>query len=97
MSDDDSLTHMRFKIEGFVQAVGYRNFVIEQATQLGIDGWVRNRSDGSVEVLASGLNEAVERLAALCAKGPPGSTVKSLELHKAEAPAEKGFRRRPSL
>lgn len=93
----DDFTHLRLRIEGFVQAVGYRNFVIEQATKLGIDGWVRNRSDGTVEVLASGPNAAVEKLAHLCTQGPPGSRVKSVEMHAAEAPDEKGFKRRPSL
>ena len=96
MSDDD-LTHLRLRIEGFVQAVGYRNFVIEQATRLGVDGWIRNRSDGTVEVLVSGANKDVETLVGLCMKGPPGSTVRDVELHKAEPPAEKGFKRRPSL
>ena len=97
MTDSDDLTHLRLKIEGFVQAVGYRKFVSAEATRLGIDGWIRNRSDGAVEVLVSGPNAAVEALVALCMKGPPGSTVRDVELHKAEPPAEKGFKRRPSL
>src|SRR5262249_35547033 len=96
MSEDD-FTHLRLRVEGFVQAVGYRNYVIMEATRLGVDGWVRNRSDGTVEALVSGPNAAVETLVGLCMRGPPGSTVKNVELHKAEAPGEKGFRRRPSL
>ncbi|HWD29509.1 MAG TPA: acylphosphatase [Rhizomicrobium sp.] len=96
-SSDEDQTHLRLRIEGFVQAVGYRNYVIAEATRLGVDGWVRNRSDGKVEVLASGPNAAVETLVGLCMKGPPGSSVKDVELHKAEPPAEKGFKRRPSL
>ena len=98
MSDDhNELTHLRLRIEGFVQAVGYRNFVISEALRLGVDGWIRNRSDGTVEVLVSGPNAAVETLVGLCMKGPPGSRVGNVELHKAEAPEEKGFRRRPSV
>jgi acylphosphatase len=50
MTDDD-LTSLRVKIEGFVQAVGFRNFVIEKATAFNLDGWVRNRSDGTLEAL----------------------------------------------
>ncbi len=96
-SQDSDLTHMRLRIEGFVQAVGYRNFVISEAARLGVDGWIRNRSDGTVEVLVSGPNKAVETLIGHCMKGPPGSRVGNVELHKAEAAAEKGFRRRPSL
>jgi acylphosphatase len=95
MSDED--THLRLRIEGFVQAVGYRNFVIAEATRLGVDGWIRNRADGTVEALVSGPNKAVETLVGLCMKGPPGSTVRNVELHKAEPAPEKGFRRRPSL
>jgi acylphosphatase len=95
--NDDEQTHLRLRIEGFVQAVGYRNFVIGEAARLGIDGWIRNRSDGTVEALVSGPNAAVETLVGFCMKGPPGSTIKNVELHKAEAPAEKGFKRRPSL
>ena len=90
-------THLRLRIEGFVQAVGYRNYVIAEATRLGIDGWVRNRADGTVEALVSGEDKAVKALVGLCMKGPPGSTVKNVEIHNAEAPAEKGFRRRPSI
>ncbi len=97
MSDSDDLTHLRLRIEGFVQAVGYRNFVITEATRLVVDGWIRNRSDGTVEVLVSGPNAAVEALVGLCMKGPSGATVRDVELHKAEPAPEKGFRRRPSL
>ena len=96
-SNDEDQTHLRLRIEGFVQAVGYRNYVIGEATRLGLDGWIRNRSDGTVEALVSGPNTAVELLVGLCMKGPPGSTVKNVELHKAEAPAEKGFKRRSSI
>lgn len=93
----DDFTHLRLRIEGFVQAVGYRNFVIEEAQKLGVDGWIRNRSDGTVEALISGPNAVVEKLAHLCTQGPPGSQVKSVEMHKADAPIEKGFKRRPTL
>ena len=94
---DSELTHLRLRIEGFVQAVGYRNFVIAEATRLGVDGWIRNRTDGTVEALLSGPNSVVETLVGLCMRGPPGSRVSNVEMHKAEAPPEKGFRRRPSI
>jgi acylphosphatase len=96
-NDHIGFTHMRLRIEGFVQAVGYRNFVIAEAARLGVDGWIRNRSDGTVEALVSGPEKAVETLIGLCMKGPPGSRVGNVELHKAEPAAEKGFRRRPSI
>ncbi len=97
MSDDDDLTTLRLRIEGFVQAVGYRNFAIAEATKLGLDGWIRNRSDGTVEALISGGTKNVEAFVGACMRGPQGSRVANVELHKADPPAEKGFRRRPSL
>ena len=97
MSEDDDLTTLRMKIEGYVQAVGYRNFAINEANRLGLDGWIRNRSDGTVEALISGDTKKVEQFIMACAKGPPGSRINNFELHKAEPPAEKGFHRRSSL
>lgn len=98
MSDDkDELACLRFRIEGRVQAVGYRNYVIAEATRLGLDGWVRNRSDGTVEALASGPTHALEAFFTACAKGPDGSQVQNVQMEKAEPPAQPGFTRRPSL
>ena len=88
---------MRFRIEGHVQAVGYRNFVIAEARKLELDGWVRNRSDGTVEALAAGSTKAIEEFFVLCSRGPYGSRVDNVQMEKAEAPTEKGFRRRPSI
>ena len=93
MSDDDDLTSLRLKIEGFVQAVGYRHFVIGEARKLALDGWVRNCADGTVEVLVSGPNKAVETFVGLCMRGPQGARVTNVELHRAEPPTEKGFHR----
>jgi acylphosphatase len=97
MNDETEITSLRLRIEGFVQAVGYRNFVIAEAGKLGLDGWIRNRSDGTVEVLVSGETKAVEAIVAACMRGPEGSRVKDVELHNSEPPAEKGFHRRPSV
>jgi acylphosphatase len=97
MEEEDELTSLRLRIEGFVQAVGYRHFVMEEARKLNLDGWIRNRSDGTVEALASGSTKAVEAFVAVCMRGPPGSTVTNVELHKSEPPEEKGFHRRPSV
>ena len=96
MSDMD-ITTLRLRIEGHVQAVGYRHFVIAEAHKLGIDGWVRNRLDGTVEVLVSGETKAVEALIAACARGPEGSRIKHIDMESVEAPSEKGFNRRPSV
>jgi len=97
MSQESDLTALRIRVEGFVQAVGYRNFVIAEARRLELDGWVRNRSDGTVEILAAGGTKAVEALVAASMRGPDGARVNNVELHNAEPPAEKGFHRRPSV
>jgi acylphosphatase len=98
MTDDPiDFTHMCLRIEGFVQAVGYRNYVMGEAARLGVDGWIRNRSDGTVEALVSGPNAAVEELIGLCMKGPPGARVANVEMRKVEPATEKGFHRRPAV
>ncbi|SRR5579862_894738 len=97
MSDNDDLTSLRLRVEGFVQAVGYRNFAIEEASKLGLDGWIRNRTDGTVEILISGAIKAVEAFVAASMRGPTGARVKNVEIHNAEPPTEKGFHRRSSV
>jgi acylphosphatase len=96
MTEED-LTTLRLRVEGFVQAVGYRNFAIGHAERLGLDGWIRNRSDGTVEVLISGPTKTVEIFVGLCMRGPPGARVANVELHNVETPPEKGFQRRPAV
>ena len=96
MTDDD-LTSLRVKIEGFVQAVGFRNFVIEKAKAFNLDGWVRNRSDGSVEALVSGPTRAVEAFVSAATRGPQGARVTAVDLDNSEPPTEKGFQQKASL
>jgi acylphosphatase len=62
-------------IRGRVQGVGYRAWVEHKATSARLDGWVRNRRDGSVEALFAGPARAVADLVALCRHGPPASRV----------------------
>lgn len=76
MSDEEVIRLLR--IRGRVQGVGYRAFVHDQATQLGLRGWARNRSDGSVEVLVSGDRAEVDELIARLRRGPPGARVTEL-------------------
>ena len=58
-------------IEGRVQGVWFRETTRQEATRLGLCGWVKNRFDGSVEVVAEGPREKVETLIAWCHHGPP--------------------------
>jgi acylphosphatase len=62
-------------VEGEVQGVGYRNFVWENARSLSLTGWVRNRFDGSVEVLAEGPRSYLDVLVDALQQGPRSARV----------------------
>lgn len=80
-----------FTVAGQVQGVCYRASTAEQARALGLDGWVRNRADGRVELVASGAPESVERLAAWLWQGPPAAEVTAVTLRDCEESVEPGF------
>ena len=66
-------------IRGRVQGVGYRAWTEYTAIDRGLDGWVRNRRDGSVEAVFGGTPDAVARMIAACRSGPPGARVDAVE------------------
>jgi acylphosphatase len=88
---------VRALIRGRVQGVGYRWWARREAARLGVAGWVRNRGDGSVEVLAAGVPAAVSRFIDLCARGPAGAAVRSVERFEADDPGLTGFEERPTV
>jgi acylphosphatase len=67
-------------VHGRVQGVGYRDAAVQAAFERGIAGWVRNRADGTVEIVAQGLPEAVERFVQWCRHGPPLARVRDLTI-----------------
>ena len=77
----------RYLVEGRVQGVGYRYFVVRQADALGVSGYARNRADGSVEVVAEGSEAAVADFEARLREGPSFAEVTNVER---EAVAERG-------
>ncbi len=89
-------TH-RLVISGRVQRVGYRDWMVAQATALGIAGWVRNREDGTVEALVHGEEAAIEELVRRCGRGPHKAVVDTVLRHAAEIPSDSGFTRLPTL
>jgi acylphosphatase len=87
---------MRLMIEGRVQGVGYRAWAERQASRLRLDGWVRNRPDGSVELVAHGAAEALAALEQLCRRGPPAASVTSVTRSQNDDAITKGFSQRPT-
>ena len=69
----------RYQVFGDVQGVGFRAFVWREARRIDLAGWVRNRFDGSVEVLAEGSPQELDRLAAILAAGTRRSRVERVE------------------
>jgi acylphosphatase len=67
-------------VEGRVQGVGFRYFVVDVAESLGIYGWVRNRWDDTVEVLAEGGCSVLEKLLDAISRGPRGAYVSSVKV-----------------
>lgn len=65
----------RFVLRGCVQGVGFRFFTVEAARVEGIHGWVANRPDGAVEIVAEGDREALDRFEQRIRRGPPGARV----------------------
>jgi acylphosphatase len=86
----------RLIIEGRVQGVGYRWWAVGEARALGLRGWVRNRRDGSVELLAIGPDAALDHIAERCAEGPTGARVDRVRASAAEDEAGVGFEQRPT-
>ena len=77
----------RVTIRGRVQGVGYRAFVEHQAMARDLEGWVRNRRDGSVEALFAGPAEVVSDMIALCRRGPSSARVDDVQEEPASSDA----------
>ena len=74
------MTRRRVVVRGRVQGVFFRDTVRRRAREEGVAGWIRNRSDGSVEAVFEGDAGAVTRLVDLCRSGPPGARVEEVEV-----------------
>lgn len=71
----------RVLIQGVVQGVGYRAWVEREANARHLEGWVRNRRDGSVEALFAGPAARVTAMIAVCRQGPPSAAVDTVDDH----------------
>ncbi len=79
MSNEAQPSRLHALVDGSVQGVGFRAFVIDAAQSLGLKGWVRNLYDGRVEVVAEGRRDALEKLLEKLRLGPRGAFVTEVE------------------
>jgi acylphosphatase len=87
----------RLSITGRVQGVGFRVFVSRRAQRHGLRGWVRNRSDGSVEALLIGDSDAVASVIEDCRRGPAAARVDRVEEFPAQDDGTPDFRERATV
>ena len=83
-------------ISGKVQGVGYRYSTMNQATKLGLNGWVRNLPDSRVEAVFEGESEIVEEMIRWCHTGPTTAIVKDVQVEYSEIEGLHGFEIRRS-
>jgi len=79
-------------VRGRVQGVGYRAFVEDVALRFGLEGWVRNRRDGTVEAVFSGDDDLVERMITACRRGPPAARVEAVDVADGDTASLRGRR-----
>ena len=68
------------KVTGMVQGVGYRYFALQEANMFGLNGFVKNKPDGSVEMQVEGEKEVIEKFKLILMKGPRFSNVESVKI-----------------
>jgi acylphosphatase len=90
----DDVIRRRALVHGTVQGVGYRFSTEGEADRLGVDGFVRNLPDGTVEVEVEGQPELVGHLLAWLEEGPSGSEVSRVDVEEVEPTGEGGFETR---
>ncbi|MDQ1111425.1 acylphosphatase [Microbacterium testaceum] len=78
-------------VSGRVQGVGFRYTMQAEAQRLGVDGWVRNRRDGSVEAFLAGDPDAVEGVIAWAHDGPAGARVDDVDVVEGTGESASGF------
>ena len=83
-------------ISGRVQGVWFRGWTADAAADRGLDGWVRNRRDGTVEAAFAGEPGQVDDMVRACWRGPPPARVVSVETFDCDSPVPPGFATLPS-
>jgi acylphosphatase len=93
---EPSSKQLRVVISGRVQGVWFRGWAIGIAGRYGLDGWIRNRRDGTVEAVFAGPAGAVDDMVRECRRGPPAARVVAVETFEYPEPVPPGFASLPS-
>ncbi|XP_073062872.1 uncharacterized protein [Primulina eburnea] len=94
---DPAAKTVRVMIKGRVQGVFYRDWTINNANELGLKGWVRNRRDGSVEALFSGIPDKVAEMEQRCRRGPPDAMVTAFQVFPSTDDPGTSFQLKPTV
>ena len=86
--ENETNSRLHATVSGRVQGVSFRYFVLEQATELDLKGWVRNRWNGDVEVIAEGDCQTLEKLLSALRHGPRASHVSNVQVEWLPATGE---------
>lgn len=92
-----SVVTVRLLIEGRVQGVSYRKWAVNQAQALGLSGWVRNRREGSVELVMRGTEAKTQEMQEACHRGPFMARVTSVQASPSLEPVHEGFEQRATV
>jgi len=87
-----TVVRVRVTVRGRVQGVWYRDTCDRVARSIGVNGWVRNLPDGSVQVVAEGEREFVDGLLEWCQEGPPQANVTEIDIVDEQPTGEREFR-----
>ena len=88
---------VRVRITGRVQGVGYRGWTVRVAVVLGLSGWVRNRSDGSVEAVFQGGQNQIDQMIDKLYQGPSGAVVSCVTINYEKPQKNSGFKQISTL
>ncbi|GLJ14491.1 hypothetical protein SUGI_0234320 [Cryptomeria japonica] len=95
-SSSASAKSVNVRVKGVVQGVFYRKWTTENAQQLGLKGWVRNRRDGTVEALFSGDTKSVDDMLERCKRGPPAAIVTGVDVNPSQETVGETFDMKPT-
>ena len=94
---DDGHKALRLLIYGRIKGGVFRDWIVKTALKLGLNGWVRNRTDGPVEGMIVGDNDIVDKMVQQCWVGPNTAKVDNIELTNAIGIVKNGFEQKPTV